>query len=36
MKDIMALENQLSNIIYEKENLTANIMDMEVYEKEKR
>lgn len=29
MKDIMALENQLSNIIYEKENLTANIMDMD-------
>ncbi|CAK7086773.1 DUF4349 domain-containing protein [Tissierella sp.] len=29
MEDIIALENQLSNIIYEKENLTANIMDMD-------
>lgn len=29
MEDIIALENQLSNIIYEKESLTANIMDMD-------
>ncbi len=29
MEDIITLENQLSNIIYEKENLTANIMDMD-------
>ncbi|WP_313755725.1 DUF4349 domain-containing protein [Tissierella sp.] len=29
MEDIIALEDQLSNIIYEKENLTANIMDMD-------
>lgn len=29
MEDIIALENQLSNIIYEKENLTANLMDMD-------
>lgn len=29
MEDIIALENQLSTIIYEKENLTANIMDMD-------
>lgn len=29
MEDIIVLENQLSNIIYEKENLTANIMDMD-------
>ncbi|SHE68809.1 protein of unknown function [Tissierella praeacuta DSM 18095] len=29
MEDIIALEDQLSNIIYEKENLTANIIDMD-------
>ncbi|MFA7533799.1 MAG: DUF4349 domain-containing protein [Tissierellaceae bacterium] len=29
MEDIIALENQLSDIIYEKENLTANIMEMD-------
>ena len=29
MEDIIVLENQLSDIIYEKENLTANIMDMD-------
>ncbi len=29
MEDIIALENQLSTIIYDKENLTANIMDMD-------
>ena len=29
MEDIITLENQLSNIIYEKESLTANIMDMD-------
>ncbi|WP_353095060.1 DUF4349 domain-containing protein [Tissierella praeacuta] len=29
MEDIIALEDQLSNIIYEKENLTANLMDMD-------
>lgn len=29
MEDIIALENQLSTIIYEKENLTANIIDMD-------
>ena len=29
MEDIIALENQLSTIIYEKENLTINIKDMD-------
>ena len=29
MEDIIALENQLSTIIYDKENLTANIMNMD-------
>lgn len=29
MEDIIALENQLSSIIYDKENLTANILDMD-------
>ncbi len=29
MEDIISLENQLSNIIYDKESLTANIMDMD-------
>lgn len=29
MEDIIALENQLSQIIYEKENLTANLMEMD-------
>ncbi|WMM24448.1 DUF4349 domain-containing protein [Tissierella sp. MB52-C2] len=29
MEDIIALENQLSSIIYEKENLTINIKDMD-------
>jgi len=29
MEDIITLENQLSNIIYEKENLTANIIEMD-------
>lgn len=29
MEDIIALENQLSEIIYEKENLTANLMEMD-------
>jgi hypothetical protein len=29
MEDIIVLENQLSDIIYEKENLTANILDMD-------
>lgn len=29
MEDIIALENQLSNIIYDKENLKANIMEMD-------
>ena len=29
MEDIITLENQLSQIIYEKENLTANLKDMD-------
>lgn len=29
MEDIIVLENQLSSIIYDKENLTANILDMD-------
>lgn len=29
MEDIIALENQLSDIIYEKEGFTANLMDMD-------